>query len=71
MVDPNEQELIALDHGGATGGEYLESINKFDLSKLTSEEYRQFIRCVVGGFTDNLRMQEESVTKLAHTAVPK
>lgn len=71
MIDPDEQELIALEYSGSMGGEYLDSIEKFDLSKLTQDEYRQFIRCVVGGFTDSLRTQEQSVSQSSNRAVPK
>lgn len=63
MIDPNEKELIALDHGGAMGGQYLESLGRYDLSKLSQDEWRQLIRCVVGGFSDSLIKQESAIVE--------
>lgn len=64
MIDPTEKELIAVDSGGALGGEYLESIEKYDLSKLSPIEYHTYIRCIVQGFTESLVAQEQAVNTL-------
>lgn len=39
-------ELEAVEHGGTAGGEYLDSIGKSDLAKLTKEEWIMFLECV-------------------------
>ena len=46
MHDPQDWEIIAVHHGGSMGGEYLESINKSDLSQLTEEEWQTFLTVV-------------------------
>lgn len=43
-IQPHEIETCKI--AGRDGGEYLDSIGKYDLSKLTSEEYQTFIQCV-------------------------
>ena len=37
---------IAVVFGGKNGGEYLESINKFDLATLTKTEWETFCYCI-------------------------
>lgn len=64
MIDPNDKELRAIDSGGEMGGEYLESIGKFDMSKLSAIEWHQFLRCVVGGYTESLQTQEAEQVNL-------
>lgn len=71
MIDPTEKELIAIDEGGNCAGEYLESINKFDLSKLSTHEWHQFLRCVVGGFTESLVQQEQAIVQLPNASAKK
>jgi len=55
MIDPTESELAAMAHGGRMGGEYLESIGKSDLARLSLDEWSNFIDCVVTGYCDALR----------------
>lgn len=45
-MQPDNWELPAIEHGGAMGGEYLESIGKTDLAQLTADEWSIFISCV-------------------------
>ncbi len=54
MIDPTEFERQAMDHAGEQGGEYLESIGKTDLAKLTTDEWSTFINCVCSGYVDRL-----------------
>lgn len=42
----NELEKQAYLHGGQNGGQYLESINKFNLQQLTKEEWLTFCECI-------------------------
>lgn len=39
-------EIEAAKLAGKMGGEYLESIGKFDLEKLSGEEWKTFIQCI-------------------------
>ena len=50
MIDPSEQERLALLTGGRDAGEYLDSLGHSDLAKLTDSQWLQFLRCMVGGF---------------------
>lgn len=54
MIDPTEHELQAMEHAGAQGGEYLDSIKKTDLSALSPDEWATFINCVCSGYVDCL-----------------
>ena len=42
----NELEKQAYLHGGKNGGEYLESIGKYNLAELTKEEWLTFCECI-------------------------
>lgn len=55
MIDPTPNESEAMTVGGQQGGEYLESIGKSDLTKLTETEWDRFIDAVVTGYCDHLR----------------
>ena len=55
MIDPTPNEKAAFVHGGAMGGEYLDSIGKTDLGTLKPEEWLTFIEAVVTGYCDHLR----------------
>lgn len=59
MTDPTEYEVDAMDHGGRMGGEYLQSISKYDLSSMTQEEWQTFIRCVIGGYFESMAEKNE------------
>lgn len=41
-----ENEKLAYLHGGKNGGEYLDSIKKYNLSELSVEEWLSFLECV-------------------------
>ena len=55
MIDPTPNEKAAFVHGGAMGGEYLESIGKTDLESLERKEWLIFIEAVVTGYCDHLQ----------------
>lgn len=55
MIDPTPNERAALLHGGAMGGEYLDSLAKTDLAVLAVEEWDRFVECIVSGYCDRLR----------------
>jgi len=55
MIDPTQNEKMAMEKGGELAGEYLESIKKTDLADFTGEEYAMFVQCVVTGYIDELQ----------------
>jgi hypothetical protein len=56
MIDPTPNEKVAFVHGGAMGGEYLDSIGKTDLESLSQDEWLTFVEVVITGYCDHLRM---------------
>ena len=55
MIDPTPNERAAIAHGGAMGGEYLDSLGKTDLTQLSFEEWQTLIEVIVTGYCDHLR----------------
>ena len=55
MIDPTPNEKAAMQHGGAMGGEYLDSLGRTDLAVLAVEEWDSFVECIVTGYCDHLR----------------
>tara|TARA_R110002153_G_scaffold49745_3_gene140284 strand:- start:15 stop:215 length:201 start_codon:yes stop_codon:yes gene_type:complete len=47
MLTSNEREDRLILKAGASGGEYLQQINKYNLSELTPQEYTNFVRAVI------------------------
>lgn len=54
MIDPTPNELEALHYGGQMGGGYLEELGKTNLAALNSEEWQQFLLCILGGYTEKM-----------------
>ena len=61
MQDPTNKEIAAMMNGGRTGGEYLDSIKKSDLSMLDENEWMTFIESVITGYCDFLAIGEDEV----------
>lgn len=55
MIDPTPNERAAIRRGGAMGGEYLESLGKSDLARLSETEWLTFVEAVITGYCDALR----------------
>ncbi len=55
MIDATPNERAAIAHGGAMGGEYLESLGRTDLAGLSVAEWQIFVEVVVTGYCDRLR----------------
>ncbi len=53
VMDATQRELDNVREAGAVGGEYLESIGKFDLSALSEDEWMTFLQAVIGTYNDN------------------
>src|SRR5688500_11643330 len=54
LVDPTESETEAMAYAGAMGGEYLESLGKTDLAKLSLEEWETFVGTICGGYSEKM-----------------
>jgi hypothetical protein len=52
MIDPTAVELDILQCAGQAGGEYLDSIRKFDLETLSGDEWMVFIQTIIGKYED-------------------
>lgn len=50
MTDPTKPELDALMLAGQAGGEYLESLGRYDLSALSEDEWTTFLSCVISKY---------------------
>ena len=46
MTPEDAHEVNAIEYGGRMGGEYLESIGKFNLTELSKEEWQMFCQCI-------------------------
>lgn len=55
MIDPDENEVTALEHAGENAGEYLESLGRTDLAKLSPEEWQTFLAVVVHNYNEKWR----------------
>ena len=55
MIDATPNEQAAIEHGGEMGGEYLDSLGKTDLARLSIEEWHTLIEAIVTGYCDHLR----------------
>lgn len=55
MIDPTPNEIAAMQAGGEAAGEYLESLDRSDLARLSREEWQTLIEVVVTGYCDALR----------------
>jgi hypothetical protein len=54
MVDPDAHEIAAIADAGPLAGEYLESIGKTDLARLSEAEWLTFLEVVVTAYQDAL-----------------
>lgn len=57
LIDPTPYEQAAMEHAGNMAGEYLDSLKKTDLAKLSTEEWATFINVVCTGYIE--KIQEE------------
>jgi hypothetical protein len=55
MIDPTPNERAAIRHAGEMGGEYLDSLGRTDLARLSEAEWLAFVEAVVTGYCDRLR----------------
>ena len=54
MIDPSAAETAAMDHAGEMAGEYLDHLDKTDLAKLSSDEWRTLIEAICSAYVERL-----------------
>lgn len=52
VIDPTLVELDILQCAGQAGGEYLDSIGKFNLESLSGDEWMTFLQAIIGKYQD-------------------
>jgi hypothetical protein len=52
MIDPTKVELDVLQCAGQAGGQYLDSIQKFNLETLSEPEWMTFLQAIIGKYED-------------------
>jgi hypothetical protein len=52
VIDPTAVELDILQSAGQAGGEYLDSIGKFNLEALSGDEWMVFLQTIIGKYED-------------------
>tara|TARA_R110000765_G_scaffold118888_6_gene213476 strand:+ start:1112 stop:1312 length:201 start_codon:yes stop_codon:yes gene_type:complete len=57
-TDDRENQLVL--RAGASGGKYLQQINKFNLSELSKEEYTNFIKTILAKWAE-IKIAEEKL----------
>lgn len=62
MIDPNEQETLALKEAGFTAAEFLGEAGT-DMGAWQAETWEKFIAVVVGGYIDALHKQRALTTQ--------
>ena len=55
MIDPTKSEREAMVHAGINGGEYLDSIKKTDLAKMSDDEWNTFVEAIVTGYIEEMQ----------------
>ena len=64
MIDATGSELGAIEYGGEMGGEYLDEIKVYDVSKLTKHQWDTFIGVVIAAYL--LKMADVSKAESNH-----
>jgi hypothetical protein len=59
MDDLTANEIEALQYAGDMAGEFLEEKGKTNLEALDSDEWMQFIECIVGNYVTKLQELSE------------
>jgi len=55
MIDVTPNEQAAMDNGGRLAGEYLDHLGKTDLAKMTEEEWKMMVECIVTGYIEAMQ----------------
>lgn len=55
MVDPTREEMESALTAGERAGEYLDEIKKYDLSKLSKDEWHTFLLMIIDNYQRILR----------------
>lgn len=61
MVDPNEQEAVAMRAAGEAAGQYIEAVGRTDMATWSEADWRGFIEAVCGAYVDSLVEQQIAI----------
>ena len=67
MIDPNEQEIVAMRAAGDMAGQYIEAVGRTDMATWSEADWRGFIEAICGAYVDSLVEQQIAI----NTAVAK
>lgn len=71
MIDPTDAEKESMEHAGDMAGEYLESLRKTDLAKLSSDEWQTLIQVICTAYVDRMIVVAERHMKLGRKIASK
>ncbi len=54
VVDPSENEIMAMEHAAQQAGEFMGKMGKTDLAAMTGDEYMAVIEACISAFQDKL-----------------
>lgn len=60
MIDPNEDEVAAMQAAGTLAGEYLEHLKKTDLAAFSDSEWHTLIETVVTGYVEEMQRRTQT-----------
>ena len=63
MIDPSQTELNAIVHASNMGGEFLDELRITDLAKLTTWQYRAYIRVIISAYQGEMQRLQIAAAK--------
>jgi len=61
MIDPNEQEIVAIRAAGDIAGRYIEAVGRTDMASWPEAEWHGFIEAICGAYVDALVEQQIAI----------
>jgi len=59
VIDPNEDEVAAMQAAGTLAGEYLEHLKKTDVATFSEGEWNTLIETVVTGYIEEMQRRTQ------------
>jgi len=67
MIDPNEQEIVAIRAAGDIAGQFIEAVGRTDMATWSAADWHGFVEAICGAYVDSLIEQQIAI----NTAVAK
>jgi hypothetical protein len=61
MVDPNEQEVVAMRAAGDIAGQYIDAVGRSDMATWSEQDWRGFVEAICGAYVDALVEQQIAI----------